>query len=97
MAIDAGRDELAGTGEELLHNSEVAEHYFGVGKGVSVADPARHAQLHGPTERDPRPSLENDRRRRLADTLVSVVRGQRLSPERRLSEIKAGAFCPPLG
>jgi branched-chain amino acid transport system ATP-binding protein len=43
--IENGRVALSGTGEELLHNSEVAERYLGVGKGVSVADPARHAQL----------------------------------------------------
>jgi branched-chain amino acid transport system ATP-binding protein len=45
--IENGRVALSGTGEELLHNSEVAERYLGVGKGVSVADPARHAQLVG--------------------------------------------------
>jgi len=45
--IENGRVALSGTGEELLHNSEVAERYLGVGKGVSVADPARHAQLTG--------------------------------------------------
>ena len=45
--IENGRVALAGTGEELLHNSEVAERYLGVGKGVAVADPARHAQLVG--------------------------------------------------
>src|SRR6185437_6973537 len=45
--IENGRVALSGTGEELLHNSEVAERYLGVGKGVSVADPARHAQLPG--------------------------------------------------
>jgi branched-chain amino acid transport system ATP-binding protein len=43
--IENGRVTLSGTGEELLHNSEVAERYLGVGKGVSVADSARHAQL----------------------------------------------------
>jgi len=45
--IENGRVALTGTGQELLHNSEVAERYLGVGKGVSVADPARHAQLVG--------------------------------------------------
>ncbi|HEY3918351.1 MAG TPA: ABC transporter ATP-binding protein [Stellaceae bacterium] len=43
--IENGRVALSGTGQELLHNSEVAERYLGVGKGVAVADPARHAQL----------------------------------------------------
>ena len=43
--IENGRVTLSGTGQDLLHNSEVAERYLGVGKGVAVADPARHAQL----------------------------------------------------
>lgn len=43
--IENGRVALSGTGQELLHNSEVAARYLGVGKGVSVADAARHAQL----------------------------------------------------
>lgn len=43
--IENGRVALSGTGEELLHNPEVAERYLGVGKGVSVADAPRHAQL----------------------------------------------------
>jgi branched-chain amino acid transport system ATP-binding protein len=43
--IENGRVALSGTGQELLHNPEVAERYLGVGKGVSVADGPRHAQL----------------------------------------------------
>lgn len=43
--IENGRVALSGTGEELLHNPEVAERYLGVGKGVSVADTPRHGQL----------------------------------------------------
>ena len=43
--IENGRVTLSGTGQELLHNPEVAERYLGVGKGVSVADAPRHAQL----------------------------------------------------
>ena len=43
--IETGRVALAGTGQELLASPEVAERYLGVGKGVSVADSARHAQL----------------------------------------------------
>ncbi|HVA15629.1 MAG TPA: ABC transporter ATP-binding protein [Stellaceae bacterium] len=43
--IENGRVALSGTGEELLHNAEVAERYLGVGKGVAVADSARHTQL----------------------------------------------------
>ena len=43
--IENGRVALAGTGQELLHNPEVAERYLGVGKGVSIADAPRHAQL----------------------------------------------------
>ena len=45
--IENGRVTLSGTGQELLHNPEVAERYLGVGKGVSVADAPRHAQLVG--------------------------------------------------
>ena len=43
--IENGRVALAGTGEELLHNPEVAARYLGVGKGVAVADAPRHAEL----------------------------------------------------
>ena len=43
--IENGRVALSGTGQELLHNPGVAERYLGVGKGVSVADAPRHAQL----------------------------------------------------
>jgi branched-chain amino acid transport system ATP-binding protein len=43
--IENGRVALSGTGEELLNNPEVAARYLGVGKGVSVADTPRHAQL----------------------------------------------------
>jgi branched-chain amino acid transport system ATP-binding protein len=43
--IENGRVALSGTGQELLHNPEVAERYLGVGKGVSVAAAPRHAQL----------------------------------------------------
>jgi branched-chain amino acid transport system ATP-binding protein len=43
--IENGRVALTGTGQELLNNAEVAERYLGVGKGVAVADPARHARL----------------------------------------------------
>ena len=43
--VENGRVAMSGTGQELLHNSEVAERYLGVGKGVSVADASRHAQL----------------------------------------------------
>ena len=43
--IENGRVALSGTGQELLHNPEVAERYLGVGKGVSVADAPRHGQL----------------------------------------------------
>lgn len=43
--IENGRVTLSGTGQELLHNPQVAERYLGVGKGVSVADAPRHAQL----------------------------------------------------
>jgi len=43
--IENGRVALSGTGEELLHNPEVAERYLGVGKGVSVANAPRHQQL----------------------------------------------------
>ena len=43
--IENGRVTLSGTGKELLDNSEVAERYLGVGKGVSVADAQRHAEL----------------------------------------------------
>ena len=45
--IENGRVALSGTGEELLHNSEVAERYLGVGKSDAVGDPARRAQLAG--------------------------------------------------
>jgi branched-chain amino acid transport system ATP-binding protein len=43
--IENGRVTLSGSGKDLLHNTEVAERYLGVGKGVSVADAPRHAQL----------------------------------------------------
>jgi branched-chain amino acid transport system ATP-binding protein len=43
--IENGRVTLSGTGKELLDNTEVAERYLGVGKGVSVADAHRHAEL----------------------------------------------------
>ena len=43
--IENGRVALSGTGQELLHNRQVAERYLGVGKGVSVADLRAHAQL----------------------------------------------------
>jgi branched-chain amino acid transport system ATP-binding protein len=43
--IENGRVMLSGSGKDLLHNAEVAERYLGVGKGVSVADAPRHAQL----------------------------------------------------
>jgi branched-chain amino acid transport system ATP-binding protein len=43
--IENGRVTLSGTGKELLDNAEVAERYLGVGKGVSVADAHRHAEL----------------------------------------------------
>ncbi len=43
--IENGHVALSGTGQELLHNPEVAERYLGVGKGVSVAAAPRHAQL----------------------------------------------------
>jgi branched-chain amino acid transport system ATP-binding protein len=43
--IENGRVALSGTGEELLNNPEVAARYLGVGKGVSVADTPRHAEL----------------------------------------------------
>jgi len=45
--IENGRVTLSGSGKELLDNAEVAERYLGVGKGVSVADAQRHAQLVG--------------------------------------------------
>jgi branched-chain amino acid transport system ATP-binding protein len=43
--IENGRVAMTGTGQELLNNPEVAARYLGVGKGVSVADTPRHAQL----------------------------------------------------
>jgi branched-chain amino acid transport system ATP-binding protein len=43
--IENGRVTLSGTGKDLLDNAEVAERYLGVGKGVSVADAARHGRL----------------------------------------------------
>jgi len=43
--IEMGQVALAGTGQELLASPEVADRYLGVGKGVSVADASRHAQL----------------------------------------------------
>jgi len=43
--IEMGRVTLAGTGQELLASSEVAERYLGVGHAVSVADAPRHAAL----------------------------------------------------
>jgi branched-chain amino acid transport system ATP-binding protein len=42
--IENGRVMLVGTGNELLHNPEVVARYLGVGKGVKVANTARHQQ-----------------------------------------------------
>jgi branched-chain amino acid transport system ATP-binding protein len=43
--IENGRVSLSGPGADLLHNPEVDERYLGVGKGVRVADMARHQRM----------------------------------------------------
>jgi branched-chain amino acid transport system ATP-binding protein len=46
--IEMGRMVLQGSGEELLHNPEIAERYLGVGKAVSTGQSdaeARHRKL----------------------------------------------------
>ena len=43
--IENGRVTLVGTGNELLHNSEIAARYLGVGRGVSVANTERRQQM----------------------------------------------------
>ncbi len=43
--IENGRVSLSGPGVDLLHNPEVDERYLGVGKGVRVADMARHERM----------------------------------------------------
>ena len=42
--IEMGRVVMQGTGQELLHNTEVAERYLGMGKAVDTDQRSRDAR-----------------------------------------------------